>query len=270
MEDGSAGEDTVALVTSGNNPAAGKYVQSGDARIYYEVYGDGPPLVLLHSDFYGYIDDFEEYLPTLILQYKVIAIGKRGHGKSEMGKEPFTEALFAGDVLAVLRHEKVARATVMGFGGGATTAYYLAAHHPEQVVSVVALAGLLSSEGYRKGVKEDLARIKFRDIDANAHDFVKRRRKLMPQPQRFEELLERLKAYWLSGTFVEEDKARRISCPVLVVTGDRDYYQGMDAAIGIQKTIPGAKLAVVPGCDRPGLMLRPAMLKATVIPFLKQ
>jgi pimeloyl-ACP methyl ester carboxylesterase len=91
----------------------------------------------------------------------------------------------------------------------------------------------------------------------------------MPQPQRLEELLDRLKTYWLSGNFVEEAKIHEISCPVLVVTGDRDYYQGMDVAIGIQKAIPGAQLLVVPGCDRRGLILREKMLKTSVIPFLK-
>lgn len=257
-------------MTSGNDPTAGRYVQSGDAKIYYEVYGEGPPLVLLHSDFYGYIDDFSEYLPVLTQHYKVIAIGKRGHGKSEMGEAPFSEALFAGDVLAVLRHEQVAKAEVLGFAGGATTAYYLAANHGEHVASVVALAGVLGTDGYRRGVKEDLTRLTFSEIDANSRDFIKRRRKLMPQPQRFEELLERLKAYWLSGDFVDEDEARGISCPVMVVTGDRDYYQGLEAAIGIQKTIPGARLKIVPGCDRSGLILRSSVLKTVVVPFLKR
>lgn len=259
--------DTVAVLT-GNNPVAGRYAQSGDAKIYYEVYGQGKPLVLLHSDFYGYIDDFADYIPELVKHHRVIAIGKRGHGKSEMGNAPFTEALFADDVLAVLDHEKIERAAVLGFGGGATTAYYLAAHHAKRMVKVAGLAGLLSSEGYRKGVKEDLSKLTFKQIDENSHGFVIRRRRLMPQPQRLEELLDRLKAHWLSGTFVEEAGLQRISCPVLVVTGDRDYYQGMDVAIGIQKAIPGARLKVVPGCDRAGLTLRPELLKNSIIPFL--
>jgi len=262
-------EDTVTSVLTGNNPAAGRYVQSGDAKIYYEVYGQGAPLVLLHSDFYGYIDDFADYIPELIKHHKVIAIGKRGHGKSEMGNTPFTERLFADDVLAVLRHEKIERASLLGFGGGATTAYYLAAHHPQRVVKVVGLAGLLNSDGYRKGVKEDLARLTFKQIDDNSHGFIVRRRRLMPQPQRFEELLNRMKTHWASGLFVDEARVKGISCPVLVVTGDRDYYQGMEVAIGIQKAIRNAKLLVVPGCDRMGLIVRDSMLKASVVPFLK-
>jgi len=261
-------DDTVNVLT-GNNPAAGRYVRLGDAKIYYEVYGQGSPLVLLHSDFYGYIDDFADYLPELVKRYRVIAIGKRGHGKSEMGHTPFSEQLFADDVLAVLHAEKIERAAVLGFGGGATTAYYLAAHHPQRVASVVGLGGLLNSDSYRKGVKEGLAALTFKQIEENNRGFVIRRRRLMPQPERLEALLDQMKAYWLSGTFVEEAKLREISCPVLVVTGDRDYYQGLEVAIGIQKAIRGAKLLVVPGCDRAGLMLREKVLMVSIIPFLK-
>lgn len=263
-------EDTVKHIPYGNNPQAGKYVQSGDARIYYEVYGEGPPLLLLHGDFYGYIDEFEQYYPILSRHFKVIAVGRRGHGKSEMGHTPFTEKLFADDALAALQNEKIDSALVMGFSAGATTAYYLAAHYPERVVKVVALAGALNSDGYRKGVKEDIARLNFTEIEANSREFIEGRKKLMPEPGRYGELLEQLKAYWVSGTFVEEAKARAISCPVLVVTGDRDYYYGVDVAIAIQKTIPNAQLAIIPGCDHVGLILRPEMLEATVIPFLRK
>ena len=214
-------DDTTSVLT-GNNRAAGRYAQSGDAKIYYEVYGRGTPLVLLHSDFYGYIDDFADYIPELAKHYQVIAIGKRGHGKSEMGNTPFSEQLFADDVLAVLSHEKIEKAAVLGFGGGATTAYYLAAHHAQHVVKIIGLAGLLNSDSYRQGVKEDLAKINFKQIEENSRGFVIRRRRLMPQPQRLEELLDRMKTHWVSGTFVEEARVRDISCPVLVVTGDRD------------------------------------------------
>src|SRR5690349_18739075 len=74
----------------GDNPKAGKYVQSGDARIYYEVYGEGPPLLLLHGGYYGYISEYEPYYPDLTKNFKVIAVATRGHGRSEIGHTPLT------------------------------------------------------------------------------------------------------------------------------------------------------------------------------------
>src|ERR1043165_2247513 len=64
----------------GNNPAAGRYVDVGDAKIYYEVYGKGHPIVLLHGGVYGYIDEFSPFIPKLVAaDFKVICIGTRGH-----------------------------------------------------------------------------------------------------------------------------------------------------------------------------------------------
>src|SRR6266705_2227271 len=74
----------------GNNPETGKYLNVGDAKIYYEVYGHGKPLVLLHGGVYGYIDEFENFIPKPAEHFQVICIATRGHGKSEMGHSAFT------------------------------------------------------------------------------------------------------------------------------------------------------------------------------------
>ena len=74
----------------GTNDKAGHYLNVGDAKIYYEVYGEGIPVVLLHGGYHGYIDEFKKYIPVLSKQFKVIAIATRGYGKSEIGTKPFS------------------------------------------------------------------------------------------------------------------------------------------------------------------------------------
>ena len=99
----------------GNNPKTGKYINVGDAKLYYEVYGSGRPLLMLHGDTFGYISEFDQYIPLLAKHYKVIAAGMRGHGKSEIGTKKYSYKLFAEDALAILKQEKVDSATVVGF-----------------------------------------------------------------------------------------------------------------------------------------------------------
>lgn len=72
-------------VPYGNYPEAGHYVQAGDARLYYEVYGKGEPIVLLHGGIMGYIDEMAGFIEKLKPDYQVIAMATRGHGKSEIG-----------------------------------------------------------------------------------------------------------------------------------------------------------------------------------------
>ena len=109
----------------GDNPATGRYLNVGDAKLYYEVYGTGSPLLLLHGDTFGYIDEFEQYIPLLAEHFKVIAIGMRGHGKSEIGTKTYSYKLFAEDAIAILKNETKDSATVVGFSAGAITAYII-------------------------------------------------------------------------------------------------------------------------------------------------
>ena len=65
----------------GQNKAVGNYLKLQDTNLYYEVYGEGEPLILLHGNS-GSIKDFYQQIPVLSKQYKVIAIDTRGQGKS--------------------------------------------------------------------------------------------------------------------------------------------------------------------------------------------
>jgi hypothetical protein len=72
-------------INYGNNPLAGHYLEVGDCKLYFEVYGQGKPFVLLHDEVYGYIDKFEPFIEKLSQNYQVICIATREHGKSEIG-----------------------------------------------------------------------------------------------------------------------------------------------------------------------------------------
>src|ERR1700684_4167557 len=86
---------TSGKIPYGANPASGHYLQVNGARIYYEIYGSGgTPLVLLHGGLYGYIEEFGELIQELSKHRQVIAIATRGHGKSEVGAQPFSYKLF--------------------------------------------------------------------------------------------------------------------------------------------------------------------------------
>jgi len=252
----------------GNNPAAGKYLQVGDARIYYEVYGEGKPLLLLHGDFFGYIGEFSGYIPILSKYYRVIAVAKRGHGKSEMGNQPFSEKLFAEDALAVLKHETSDSATVVGFSAGGITALYLAAYYPDKIKKVVGMGAGLGSKGFRPEREANLKGLDYKNLEKNAAGFIEARKKLMPQPERFPELLDRLKKCWFVDVFVEEEKAKTIKCPVLIIGGDRDANSTIDRFVSTYLTIPHAQLAIIPNCDHVGLVSKPDMFQSVALPFL--
>lgn len=252
----------------GNNPATGKYLNVGDAKLYYEVYGSGSPLLLLHGDTFGYIDEFEAYIPLLAKHFRVIAVGMRGHGKSEIGTKTYSYKLFAEDAISILKNETKDNATVVGFSAGAITAYYLSAYYPEKVRKTVVLGGLLDSSGYRPTALEELKHLSGDDCEKMLPDLVKSRKALMPEPDRYNDLINKLRESWLQPVYVDKEKAAAIKCPVLIIGGDRDDYIKTEEFVRIYKTIPNSQLSIIPNCGHVGLILNPTMLTNIVIPFL--
>ncbi len=257
-------------VVYGNNPAAGKYLVHEGAKLYYETYGKGQPLLLLHGDLYGYISEFSEYIPILSQHFKVIAVGMRGHGKSELGHQPFTYKLLAEDALAILRKETTDSAVVLGFSCGAVLAYYMAAHYPAAVKKVVALAGALNTKAYRPGAIDELRNMNMEMAEKQLPEIIAARKAIMPQPERYGELIEQLKRIWLQDVYVSTEQAQNIKCPVLTVGGDSDDYCLPAAFLETFNTIPGSSLAIVPNAGHVEMILMPDYLQTVIMPYLEK
>jgi len=252
----------------GNNPAAGRYAEAGDTRIYYEVYGAGKPLLLLHGDTFGYIDELSDYIPLLSKRFKVIAVAMRGHGRSGIGTAKFSYRQFALDVMEVLENEKLDSAAVMGFSAGAITAGYLTACFPGKITRAIWMGGMLDSAGYKPGLLSSLKGMNGSEIEKRLPPEVKARIALMPQQGSYGQLVEKLKESWLQPVYIAQERAAAIRCPVLIVGGDRDEFIRLQAFIDAYKLIPNAQLLIVPGCGHVGLIQRPDLVSAVMIPFL--
>ena len=116
----------------GNNKKAGHYVQAGDAKIYYEVYGKGKPLFVFHGGGVGTPYEMGQLIDKLQQDYQVIAVSTRGHGRSEIGHSPLTYEQKAEDMLAVMNAVTNESAILLGFSDGAYTAYKVASMYPER------------------------------------------------------------------------------------------------------------------------------------------
>jgi pimeloyl-ACP methyl ester carboxylesterase len=248
----------------GNNPAAGKYFNVGDANIYYEVYGQGKPIVLLHGGVYGYIDEFEPFIKRFAENYQVICIGTRGHGKSEAGQQSFTFKQRAEDAYKVIRSITKDSVMVLGFSDGGHSACKLTALYPELVKKLVVIgAGDFSRENTPRNfnyTSEDLMK--------GDSVFFSRRLALMPEPARWKETLTKLNKLY-NEDYISTETFARIKCPVLVMSGDRDQYVPVEATVKCAKAIPGAQLSIIPGCHHVVFFCNfPAVWEA-IVPFIK-
>src|SRR5690606_26936928 len=97
-----AGPTPKDAIPYGNNAKAGRYLNTGKANIYYEIYGKGKPIVVLHGGIVGSTQEMGQFIDSLSKTYQVIAVSTRGHGKSEMGSEAPSYERKAADINAIL------------------------------------------------------------------------------------------------------------------------------------------------------------------------
>src|ERR1700723_2506347 len=193
-----AAQSTQAQIPYGTNDQAGHYVQTPDAKIYYERYGDGPPVVFLHGGEYGYIDEFSEVIRQLSTRRTVIAIATRGYGRSERGTRPLSHHQFADDAARVIRDvvQPGQKVDVMGFSEGAITGYILASAHHELVRRLVAIGGPLGAYGASIEDLESDEDVTPESMQQDVPELVARRKRQMPHPEQWDQLIRDLNAMY--------------------------------------------------------------------------
>ena len=141
-----------------STPSSTGKVPVGGAEIYYEIHGDGSPLVLLH----GGVDPSQTFGGTLAAMartHKVIAIHMRGHGFSKDSDATWSAELMADDVAAVLQHLGIGKARFMGYSLGAAVGLQVAIRHPELVEKLVSVSVAFSTDGDYPEVREAFAQM---------------------------------------------------------------------------------------------------------------
>jgi pimeloyl-ACP methyl ester carboxylesterase len=223
---------TQQKISYGNNPSTGKYYNVGDAKIYYEIYGQGKPVVLLHGGVYGYIDEFEYFIPKLAENFKVICIATRGHGKSEIGKEPFTYKQRADDAYKVIRSITQDSVIVLGFSDGGYSGLKLAALYPQLVKKLIAIG----ASDFPKNNTRQKFNYTSKELMKNDSAFFSGRIALMPEPQRWNEALSKLSKLY-NEDYMSTETFSKIKCPVLVMSGDKDAYHSIEDVVKCAKAI---------------------------------
>ena len=267
-----AADENKAGPRYGSDDTAGRYVQTPDAKLYYERYGNGGrPLVLLHGGEYGYIDEFGELIGAMSKRRTVVAIATRGYGRSERGTLPLSHRQFARDAAAIIKDvfpngEKV---DVLGFSEGAITSYILASSHPELVHRLIAIGGGIGSYGSTlQSAEADPLTPEL--MQRQVPGLVAARKKVMPRPELWEPLIRELDLMYRAPAFVKQEEVRSIQAPTLIMAGDRDEYNRPDHLIDIYHLLPRGQLAFIPGCGHVVLDCKAGLVIGIAASFLDE
>lgn len=139
-------------------PESKGYARVNGVELYYEVHGDGPPLIMLH----GGVTPSEMFgapLTEMARTHKVVAAHFQGHGLSRDSGRPWSFEGFADDVAALMAHLGVRKASVMGYSSGGLVALQMAIRHPELVDKLVVISAAFRSDGYYPEVRKAFAQM---------------------------------------------------------------------------------------------------------------
>ena len=245
------------------HPASSGYVAHDGARIYFTTYGKGTPVVLLHGGlssqrYWG------DQVPALVRAgYRVILIDSRGHGRSSRDARPYTYELMASDVLAVMDRLAVRRAAMVGWSDGAIIGLVMALKDPERLTRVFAFAANMDPSGVDPAVASNPTFVRFGR--RAAADYAA----LSPTPKDFEGFQKAITRMWDTEPNYKAADLARIHVPVAIVDGDHDEAILRAHTDYLARSIPGAKLVILPGASHFAMLQRPAAFNAAMLAFLQ-
>src|SRR6185312_12653397 len=124
------------------------YAPVNGVKVYYEVYGEGRPIVLLHGAFMTIESNWGQMIPELAKSRKVIAIEMQGHGHTQYSDRKLSHATMASDVEGVMDYLKIDSADVVGYSMGGTVAYKFAIQSPKRLRKLVIISSTYKSSGW--------------------------------------------------------------------------------------------------------------------------
>ncbi|MFC3159292.1 Pimeloyl-ACP methyl ester carboxylesterase [Chryseobacterium arachidis] len=214
----------------GKNDAVGKMVKLNDAELYYEIYGEGEPLVLLHGNG-GSIKEFYKQIPELSKKFKVIAIDTRAQGKSkDFTNKDLNYKIFTDDLKNLMDHLNISKTHILGWSDGGNSGLEFALKYPQNINKLI----VIGANVFPEGLDEDLLKEfkgKFRMMQ------------LANQPENENE--KRLLNLMLKEPNINKKSLHTIQTPVLVLAGEKDVIK-RDHTEMIAKEIPNAKLKIYP------------------------
>ena len=250
--------------------------------MYYEVHGEGEPLVLLHGAYMNIDNNWGALIPTLSQDHKVIAVELQGHGRTSDRDTPITYEGMAADVAALLDQLGIEKAALFGYSMGGALAIRLAIDHPDKVTRIVAAsAGYIYNEEVMGPDFMKMIETITPEMFANT-PFDAEYKRLSPHPEKFPVLVEKLKQLDMN-TFDWSAEFKKIEVPSLYIFGDADivgadyiarHHKDAGGLVnGDMNGLPKTQLMVLPGTSHIGVFFNPAnveIMKMVVPVFLKQ
>jgi pimeloyl-ACP methyl ester carboxylesterase len=272
-----------AMEWTSENAGSGQYAEVNGINLYYETYGAGHPMVLLHGGL-GSGEMFGPILGTLADHHQVYVVDLQGHGRTADIDRPLDVRLMADDIAAFIDHLGLRKPDVVGYSLGGGVAFQVAFRHPEKVGRLVSASAHISRDAIYPDMLQQQGQ-----VSSAAAEFMKDTpmyelyRRVAPRPEDFPRLLDKI-GEAMAKDFDFSAEVRGLQMPTLVIAADADMappshyvevFNLLDGGLrdggwmGEARPKGGHALAILPGLTHYNLFLSP-LFAAVTLAFLDQ
>jgi len=253
-----------ALLSSCGPGVVGHHASLRGIRMYYEVHGHGPALLLLHGGT-GNGTQFAAQVPAFRQHFRVVVPDLCAQGRTTDRPGPLSYHAMAEDVVALMDRLQIPKADIMGWSDGGVVGLDLAIHHPGRVEHLVTFGANSSPDGLNPADVEWNA-------SASAASFGPATRiayeRLAPDPAHYEIAMDKIIAMWRMQPNFTPQQLGSIRAKTLIAAGEHDVVRPEHTA-ALARAIAGARRWIVPGASHNVILERPVLVSRTVLEFLQ-
>lgn len=235
---------TTTMLSTHAQTGTGQYAPVNGLNMYYEIHGQGFPLVLIHGGGSTIGTTWGRILPLLAKTHQVIAVEMQAHGHTADIDRPLSFTQDADDLAALLRHLGIDKADIFGFSNGASTTLEMAIRHPQQVNKIIVASTMYSKAGAQSWFFPMMAKARFEEMP---QPFVDAYLAINPGDRKgLLAMYMRDVARMQNFPEIKEEDIRSIKAPTLIISGNNDVNT-LEHAVEMTRKIDKAQLAVFPG-----------------------
>ena len=249
----------------GRTTARGQTVPIADIELYYEDYGHGEPLLLLHG-FGGCTQNWDPFTAELAARRRLIVVDLRGHGHSTDPGNRFSHREAARDLFRLLEELGIGRFSAMGMSSGGMVLLHMATSQPERIDAMVLIS---ATSHFPEPARALMRRASFETMPQQVQEMYRACAK------RGEEQIRQLVTRFNAFHGDHEDMSftaqalSTITARTLLVHGDRDRFFPLEIPVSLYQSIPDAALWIVPGGDHVPIYDATVPFTSTALRFLE-
>jgi pimeloyl-ACP methyl ester carboxylesterase len=238
------------------NAHGGQYYNMGDVSIYYETYGAGPAVLVLHGGL-GSLDGMNHQIRALAKSHFVIAADSRGHGRSTDSNSALSYPIMSDDMSKLLAHLQIDRVDVVGWSDGGIIGLELAMRHPERIGRLVAISANYDVDGLLENPISN----------SEIPPAPLRYRLFAPDPAHWPVLYHKVVTMWQTQPHYTLTDLGQIKAPTLIMAGELDIIKREHTA-KLAKAIPGSQEVIIQGATHAVPVEKPDVVNRHILRFL--